>query len=70
MRVACAVDEIERENEEGWPVPAVVVICRRCSYETRSFGTTARSVRRCLAMMYRGCPNGEKNLYVSEDADV
>lgn len=61
--VACTVEEVEIENDEGWLVPAVRATCSRCGHQTESFGTSLASVTRCLVRMRRGCPDGEHNFY-------
>jgi hypothetical protein len=42
--------------------------CSRCGHETESFGSSERSIERCLALMREECPAGEMNFYVAEDA--
>jgi hypothetical protein len=68
MRVACTISEEEIENEDGVLVDGVIATCSRCDYETESFGTSERSIRRCLVLMREECPEGEANYYVDEDA--
>jgi hypothetical protein len=68
MRVACAVEEVELEGDHG-QVPGVCVTCSRCDHETESFGTSPRSVRRCLVLMREECPLGEENYYAAEEAE-
>lgn len=64
MRVTCEVDEVELENEDGFPVDGICATCERCGHETKSFGTGDASVKRCLVLMREECPNGEHNFYV------
>jgi hypothetical protein len=60
--------EIDDEVDCGaGPRPGVEACCTRCGHITRSYGTTDRSVRRCLALMGEECPEDEGNFYVSVD---
>lgn len=47
-------------------VPAVVVTCGQCGHETESYGTSERSVRRCLALMREQCPQGKRGYYSAD----
>ena len=67
MKVRCKIEEVELENDEGHPVEGVRVTCSRCDHETESFGTSDRSIKRCLALMREECPNHEENFYVDEN---
>jgi hypothetical protein len=49
--VPCSFEEVELENDEGYPVDGVMATCTRCGHVTESFGTTDASYRRCLALM-------------------
>lgn len=68
MRVECEVEEDDLEGDHG-TVKGVVVTCSRCGHVVESFGTTGRSIRRCLAMLKEECPNGESNYYVADGQD-
>ena len=65
-RVECEVNYEDLEGAHG-DVEGVRVICGRCGHEVTSFGTTGRSVRRCMAMLKSQCPWNEDNYYVAED---
>lgn len=65
-RVECEIEEVELENDEGYPVDGIRATCGKCGHETESFGTTGASVRRCLALMHEECPRGESNYYMGE----
>ena len=69
MRVTCRIEEVELENDDGVEVPSVCATCSRCDHETESFGTSDRSIRRCLVLMRDECPMGEDNYYASEDGE-
>ena len=65
--VHCTVDLIEIQNERGNMIPGVSVTCPKCGHATESFGTSERSIKRCLVMMREECPKGEKNYYVADE---
>lgn len=46
--------------------PGVCATCSECDHETESFGTSDRSIKRCLVLMREECPLGEENFYVEE----
>jgi ribosomal protein S27E len=64
--VICEVMETELENDDGRWVDGVVATCGDCGNTTESFGTSERSVRRCLVMMRDECPEGASNFYVAD----
>jgi hypothetical protein len=66
VKVECNVEEVELENDSGLEVEGVQVTCSRCDHQTESFGTTDRSVKRCLVLMREECPNGEENYYTAD----
>jgi hypothetical protein len=67
VRVSCEIDEIELDGDRG-VVASVSATCSRCGHETQSYGTTERSIQRCLVMLSEECPKGEKNFYVDASA--
>lgn len=60
-RVECEVEEVTEDDQ-----PAILATCTVCEHTTLSFGTTERSVKRCLVLMREQCPQGEENFYVEE----
>jgi len=66
QRVLCKVLETELENDEGRRIEGVIVTCQRCDHETQSFGTSERSVNRCLVLLREECGLEENNYYVIE----
>ncbi len=66
MRVPCDISEVELDGDSGL-VDGVCATCQRCGHETESFGTSDRSIKRCLVLMREECPEGESNFYVAED---
>ena len=69
MKIPCSVHFTELENDDGQLIDAVSATCSRCDHETYSFGTSDRSVRRCLVLMRKECPEHENNFYTSNDGD-
>lgn len=67
MRVEVAIEEVVLQSEEGRDVDGVVARCSRCDHETESFGTSEKSVKRCLALLREECPNDENNFYVADE---
>jgi hypothetical protein len=61
-RVECEIEQITQDDQ-----PAIQATCTQCEHSTVSFGTTERSVKRCLALMREQCPEGEENFYVEEE---
>jgi len=68
-KVVCEASYQLVKNDRGVMVDGVKLTCSNCGHETFSYGTSERSVRRCIALMSEQCPEGEKNYYVSEDDD-
>jgi hypothetical protein len=66
VRVECDIAEVEIVNDEGRDVPGIEAICSRCDHATTAYGTSGRSVRRCLVLMREECPIGEDNYYVDD----
>ena len=68
-KIECAVRYVELENDSGRTVAGVEVTCNQCGHQTESFGRTAKSVRRCLALMREECPEDQGAYYASEDPE-
>jgi hypothetical protein len=62
-RVECDVEVIEMDGEHT-TVEGVQATCRRCGAETESYGTSERSIRRCMVLLREQCPMNEDNYYV------
>lgn len=60
--VVCTLENCTIDNGTG-PVKSVRAVCPKCGHEEESFGRGEASVRRCLVMLNRNCPNFEKNYY-------
>lgn len=68
MRVPVEIEEVVLQSEEGRDVDGVVARCSRCDHETESFGTSEKSIKRCLVLLREECPrNDENNFYVDEN---
>ncbi len=61
-KVACEVEEV-LIDDNGREQPGVEVTCTRCDHVTQSFGTSEKSVKRCLVLLREECPNNENNFY-------
>lgn len=64
-KIKCEIGTIELDGYQG-PVDGVTATCSKCGHETQSFGTSQRSVNRCLVALNEECPDEESNLYVVE----
>lgn len=62
-RIACVVEYADLQGDNG-EVEGIQVECPRCGHQTESFGTSAASVRRCLALLREECPYDESNFYI------
>lgn len=60
-KVECEIEEIEQDGQ-----PAIQATCTACEHTTVSYGTSDRSIKRCLVLMREECPEGETNFYVEE----
>lgn len=68
MKVECDLRKLDLPGDghmtiKGEPYEGVQAVCGRCGHQTESFGTSVRSVNRCLALMREQCPNREENYY-------
>ena len=61
------VEFTELENDKGKLVDGVMVTCGRCDHCVESYGTSPKSIRRCLYLLQEECPYGEENDYVVDD---
>jgi hypothetical protein len=68
MRISCTIDEIDLAGDYD-DVPSVSATCSRCGHCTESCGRSEASVRRCLVMPRKQCPERESNFYVEGDED-
>ena len=64
MRVSCSVGYTTLEGDHGDDIDSVEVTCSRCQHTTESYGTSERSVNRCLVLLREQCPISERNFYV------
>lgn len=49
MRVPVEIEEVVLQSEDGHDVDGVVARCSRCDHEIESFGTSEKSIKRCLS---------------------
>jgi len=65
--VKCVVDYTYAENESGNEQECVVVECGECGHTEQSWGHGDKSVRRCLVLMGKNCPeDADDNFYAIE----
>jgi hypothetical protein len=57
----------QAENEHGRLVPCVYVECPLCGHCTMSYGTSERSIKRCLALLREQCPEAANYFYTVDD---
>ncbi len=70
MKVTAEINEIELDGDyEDGMTPSVEAKCSRCGHCTESYGQHEDSITRCLVLLREECPQGEKNFYVSEEAE-
>lgn len=67
-RVECEVN-YETIEENGRKGDGVIVTCGDCGICTQSFGTSERSVKRCLVLLKDQCPTGDSNYYVAPEIE-
>ena len=67
--VECDVTKTRIRGNSGFWNDGVEVICSKCGETTESFGTSEKSVRRCLVLLREKCPRREANFYVQSKAD-
>lgn len=65
-KVECIIEAVELEGDHG-PVSGICATCTKCDHKTESFGTSPKSVRRCLMLMREECPEDEENFYFADD---
>ncbi len=63
MKVECEVHFCQIENERGFQQDGVRVTCSRCGHTTQSFGTSEKSIKRCIMLLKEECPQAESNYY-------
>lgn len=65
-KVECEIEETTIETDDGRDIDSIRATCSRCGHVTESYGTSERSVKRCLVLMRDECPEAEDNYYVEE----
>jgi len=67
-RIECVIEhDVDVEADDGRMVTGVRATCTCCDAVTESMGTSARSVRRCLAQMREECEQGEDAYFYADD---
>jgi len=67
-QVPCIAEVVKVKGAHG-PVDGTQVTCLRCGNTVTSFGTSARSAERCLAILHNSCPKREDNFYYESEED-
>jgi len=66
-RIGCTIEhDVQLEGDHGI-VMGVRATCTCCDAMTEAFGTTSKSVRRCLAQMREECDQGEDAYFFADD---
>jgi hypothetical protein len=68
-KIECEIEEVLLENDHGLEIESIRATCSKCGHIVESFGTSGRSVKRCLVLMKEECPEGEENYYVDQEGD-
>jgi hypothetical protein len=67
MKVSCSIATVDLPSEDGdRDIAGTEATCSRCGHSTECYGTTRRSITRCLVMMREECPQYENNFYEAE----
>lgn len=61
--VWCHVETVTLEGENGQEIAGILATCPKCGAKTSSFGTSSRSVSRCLALFSEVCEAGTPHFY-------
>ena len=69
MKIKATIEEVTLENDNGKEIDGVMATCERCAHTTESFGTSQRSISRCLVLLRLECPEEEENFYIPDDED-
>lgn len=60
--VYAEIAHVTIEGDRGL-VPSVCATCSRCEHQAESFGTSDRSVARCMILLRENCPLDQGNFY-------
>jgi len=65
------VSEVPLTNDNGIEVDGVEVTCPSCGAKAESFGTSSRSIRRCLVLMRDMCmcADAKGSFFVCDGSD-
>lgn len=66
MKVEAFVTKINLPGDHK-EIEGIEVECSRCGHTVQAYGTSPKSVRRCLASLREECPEGEENYYYADD---
>jgi hypothetical protein len=69
MKVPCSVRYGDETFQSGRQVETTEVTCSRCEHVEVSYGTSDKSMKRCLVMLRDNCPFAETNYYTCDEAE-
>lgn len=59
----CSIEEIDKDNDYGYPQEAICATCPLCKHEVEIFGRENKSIKRALAAMREECPRKMGHLH-------
>lgn len=68
-KIKCELDYITLENEFGKDIDSVRVTCQKCGKVEESYGTSERSINRCLVLLHDSCDCRNNFYYISDTQD-
>lgn len=57
------------DNAKGYSVAGTHAECTKCGHKIESFGVKEGSMKRCLVLLSKECPRGERNFYVEKEKE-
>lgn len=66
-RIECVIEHDVDVEQDGRTLKGVRATCTCCDAVTEAFGTSGKSVRRCLAQMREECEQGEDAYFFADD---
>ncbi len=63
-KIKCQIEYVTLDGDYDTKVQSVMATCSKCGKTTESFGTSEKSIKRCLFLMNKECKCRENNLYV------
>jgi hypothetical protein len=57
------------DDTKGYSVAGTHAECTKCGHKIESFGVKEGSMKRCLVLLSKECPRGERNFYVEKEKE-